>query len=323
MWAKKIINLLSIFKNAYERFKSNKPLRMASSTAYFAIFALPPILIILINLLGSFLTEEIVSGELFSELNESFGTEGTAQLQTIFYNLQQREGNWLFTLGGTVLLFFISTTLFLIVQGYIDELWDIKPRKSGIGTEFMLIFKQRLKSLGIILFSGILVLSSLVSDTLLYLLGAYLAKIIPQYDFDILHIASHLLSIVIQTIWFAVLFKYLPSMRIAWRAVFAGAIVTGIMFESGKVILAKLLVNSGVTSVYGAAGSFVLLLLFIFYSSMILFYGASFTKTFAEYTGTYMAPKAHAMQYEIKELFQNEAGSREHTRKPARNKRFS
>jgi membrane protein len=302
MWVKKIVQGLSVFKDAYERFKVNKPLRMGSSTAYFSIFALPPILIILINLLGTFFNEDIVSGELFKELNQSFGEAGTAQLQSIFYNLQKREGNWLYTVVGVVLLFIISTTLFLIVQGYIDELWDIKPKKSGLRAEFMLILKQRVKSLGIIIFSGVLVLSSLVSDSLLYVLGGYLSKTIPEYDFDILHITNHFLSILVETIWFAVVFKYLPSLRIGWRAVFAGAAVTGIMFEIGKMILGKLLINSGITSVYGAAGSFVLLLLFIFYSSMILFYGASFTKAFAQYSGTYMTPKSHATEYEIKEV---------------------
>jgi membrane protein len=302
MRAKKIIGYFSIFKDAYKRFNANKPLRMASSTAYFTIFALPPILIILINLLGAFLNEHIVSVEFFGELQESFGQESTAQLQTIFYNLEQRGGDWLFTLGGVVLLFFISTTLFMIVQGYIDELWDIKPRKSSKSRELALILRQRIKSLGIILFSGLLVLSSLVSDTLLFVLSGYLAKLIPRYNLDIIHIVSHILSIVVETIWFAVLFKYLPSMRIAWQAILAGAIVTGVMFELGKIILGKLLINSGVTSVYGAAGSFVLLLLFVFYSSMILFYGAAFTKTFALHTGKYMVPKPHAIQYEIREL---------------------
>lgn len=302
MWAKKIIRFLSIFKDAYERFMFSKPLRMASSTAYFTIFALPPILIILINLLGAFLNENMVSGEFFGELKESFGEEGTVLLQTIFNNLQQREGNLLFTIGGVVLLFFISTTLFMIVQGYIDELWDIKPKKSSKRKEFTLVLKQRLKSLGIIIFSGLLVLSSLVSDTLLYVLNGYLEKIIPRYNLDILHIVSHIVSILVETVWFAVLFRYLPSMRISWQAVFAGAAVTGIMFEFGKIIMGKLLVNSGVTSVYGAAGSFVLLLLFIFYSSMILFYGASFTNTFAQQTGKHMVLKPHAIKYEIKEL---------------------
>jgi membrane protein len=141
-----------------------------------------------------------------------------------------------------------------------------------------------------------------VSDTLLFVLSGYLAKLIPRYNLDIIHIVSHILSIVVETIWFAVLFKYLPSMRIAWQAILAGAIVTGVMFELGKIILGKLLINSGVTSVYGAAGSFVLLLLFVFYSSMILFYGAAFTKTFALHTGKYMVPKPHAIQYEIREL---------------------
>jgi membrane protein len=302
MWAKKIISYISIFKDAYARFKSNKPLRMASSTAYFTIFALPPILIILIHLLGVFLNEQIVSGELFRELKESFGEESTDLIQTIFYNLQQREGNWLFTLGGIILLFFISTTLFIIVQGYIDELWDIKPKTSSKREELTLLFKQRLKSLGMIIFSGLLVLSSLISDTLLYVLGNYLAKAVPKYDFDILHMLSHFISMAVETIWFVVLFKYLPSMRTSWKAVFAGAAVTGVMFELGKVIMGKLLVNSGLSSIYGAAGSFVILLLFIFYSSMILFYGASFTKAFAQHTGKYMAPKPHAIQYEIKEL---------------------
>jgi membrane protein len=280
----------------------NKPLRMASSTAFFSIFALPPILIILINLLGAIFNKEIVSGELFGELKENFGAEGTSQIETIFYNLQQREGNWLFTVAGIIFLFFVSTTLFLVVQSYIDELWDIKQKKSNKKTEIMLILNQRVKSLGIILFSGLLVLSSLVSDTLLYLLGGYLAKTIPTYDFDILHVVSHMISILIETIWFAVLFKYLPSMRTSWKAVFAGAVLTGVMFEFGKMILARLLINSGVTSVYGAAGAFVLLLLFVFYSSMILFFGASFTKTFALHTNIYMIPKPHAIKYEIKEI---------------------
>lgn len=297
-----IEKIAPVFKDSFARFRRSDPLRLASSVAFFTIFALPPILIILIHMLGFVFSAEIVSGEFFEELSEIFGKAAASQVQVIFFNIETRDGHWLYTLTGIIFLCFVSTTLFIVVQRSINELWDIKLKPVNKRTQLLLMFKNRLVALAIIFCAGLLVLSSLISDALLVVLARYLAALVPEFYLSLLHWGSHFITAGVAMIWFAIVFKYLPDAFTAWRVVWVGAALTAILFEIGKMILGRLLVNSGLTSVYGAAGSLIILLLFIFYSAMILFYGASFTKAYATFSGTRIIPNAYATEFQIKDI---------------------
>ncbi|QHT70118.1 YihY/virulence factor BrkB family protein [Rhodocytophaga rosea] len=294
--------IIPVFIDAFARFKRNDPLRLSSSVAFFTIFALPPILILLIHLLGFVFSEEIVSGEFFEELSEAFGKATARQLQVIFHNIEVKSGSYLFTAMGVLFLCFVSTTLFMIVQQSINELWDIQLKHTSRRSRLSRMIKNRLMALLIIICTGLLVLSSLIWDTSLVLMGKYLVKLIPEYYVSLVHGGNHLITALIAMIWFAIIFKYLPDADTPWRVIWLSAGLTALLFEIGKMILGKLLVNSGVTSVYGAAGSIVIMLLFIFYSSMILFYGASFAKSYSIFSGKPIIPKEYATEYEINEV---------------------
>lgn len=295
-----IRDIAGIFKNAIRIFQREDPLRLAASTAFFAVFAMPPILIILINVFGFIFSESIISGELFEDLKLVFGDAAAAQINLILENIQNTNRSVFFTILGVLFLAFIATNFLSVIQRSINDLWKIKPRSDK--SSFLINLRHRGESLVFILVTGMLVLASLVYDVFLGVLGNYLDKILPRFDNEIVHWASHAISIIVITVWFAILFKYLPDAKIAWKAVWVGSVVTGILFEFGKYVLGRLLVQGNITSLYGAAGSVVLLLLFIFYSAMILFYGASFTKAYADYANMPLQPKPYAVQYEVREI---------------------
>jgi membrane protein len=291
-----------IVKDSVKIFRSKDPLRMASSTAYFMVFAMPPVLIIMTNVFGIIFNEEIVSGALTTDLEALFGPDAAYQLMFILGNFQDITQNLLLTVAGGVFLTFTATTFLMVVQKSLNDIWNIKQR-TGIGRRSLLIqLKHRIIALAIILVTGALVLASLLYDTVIAFLGSRLDRLFPQLDDIFVHWASHTISVVVIALWFAMLFKYLPDVRVHWKAVIIGSLVTAVLFEVGKYLLGRLLVNGDITTFYGAAGSIVLLLLFIFYASMIFYFGACFTKAYARHMHLRVEPKRYAAEYEIREL---------------------
>lgn len=302
-------NTTRMAKEAARLFGRNDPLRMAASTAFFSMFALPPILFILIHLLGYLITAKVISNELFRELQQLFGTQTARQIGLVFTNFERAGDAIAFPVVGLVFVLFVSTTLFVVIRSSINDLWNIK-QKSGNSRKLLLIgLKSRAVSLGIILCAGILVLLATLSDVALLFLGKYLDELVPQFDRWLIYAANHLVSLLILTIWFAILFKYLPDVQIQWKAAWVGAGVTAVLLEIGKEILEKLLVNSGISSIYGAAGSIVLFLLFIFYYALILFYGASFTRVYIRHTHGTFKPRSYAASYQGRQVIEPEASN--------------
>lgn len=289
----------NLFKEAFKELHKHDPLLLSSSVAFFTLFSLPPILIIVINILGAVFKEKRISGEVFKTLNEVFGKHSTALIQGIIENVQKLGGNLLITVLGTVFLIFVGTTTFSIVHKALNQIWQVKQKPKS---NFIRVFKERIISLAVILFSGILFLASLLLDATVAFLKDYIEALIPDLSSIPLFAINQLFSLIIVTIWFAIIFKFLPNIKIPWKVVWIGASATGILFSIGKYVLGILLINGNISTIYGAAGSMILLLLFLFYSSLILFYGASFTKVFA-ITGNYLVePRNYAVFYEINEV---------------------
>jgi membrane protein len=298
-----------LMKDAFKEFRRNDPLRFGASTAFFTTFALPPILVILTNLLGILYNAEFISQKLMLKLQDLFGSRGATQLYEVLQNIQRIPTHWSYALLGMLFLIFVSTTLFIVVQKSLNELWHIQPKNKG--RKLKKLFKNRAISLAIIIVSGILFMISLLADSAVAYIGSSLENYLPTATVWLIRIANQLASFGFVTVWFAFTFKFLPDARIRWRPVWVGAAVTAGLFTIGKFILNHLLINSNLGPIYGPSASILLIMLFVFYSSMILFYGASFTRTYANYASFHIRPKSFARLYQLRhEKEMRKAGNR-------------
>lgn len=293
---KKRLTVSQLIAQAFSNLKKNAPIEMAAATAFFSFFALPPIVIILSQLFGGLLSlqDQQVSWQLFHKLAHLFGHQSARELRNISENIQQRQSGSLLTLVSVFLLLLASTTLFSIIKSALNQLWQVKPAADRKVASALL---DRLVAIGIIVFSGVLVAASLTIQRLLW----YAFPEAAQYNW-LRILGHHSLSVLLLTIWFAVVFKFLPDIRIRWRGVWMGALVTAVLIEIGEKILDLLLINEQVSSMYGASGSIILVLLFVFYSSLIFYYGASFTRHYAEWIHQAARPAEDAVAYEVKDV---------------------
>jgi membrane protein len=291
--------LIPVFRRALILLQVQDPIRLGAATAFFTIFALPPILILLIRLFSIVFNQAIVSGSVFKHLSQLVGKNSAMQVQDILINFQRLESNWLITVFLMVFLLFVSTTLFVVVQHSINQVWSIKNRK---GYDYRKVLLDRVISVAIILTSGILFMATVLFDSLLSLINGLLKDYHHEIDIFWIQAVSTLISTALVTLWLAILFRYLPHARIAWPAIWRGAAVSAILFTIGQVLMGHLLINSNLGSLYGAAASIVLLLLFVFYSSFALYYGAAFVKAYAEGNGYPVKPHSYAVRYRITEL---------------------
>jgi membrane protein len=293
------IRFASLLIKAFRGLKNNDPLRMAAATAFFATFALAPILIIIIQILGLLFNPESMSDHLFFHLSEIIGTDSVTQIRQTLQGFRQLASNWYITAGGFLFLIFVSTTLFAVIRDSLNQLWSIRTyTKGALNTRLI----NRLKSVAVILLAGVLFLGVLLGEALLALLKDYFNELWPGSETFLFVILNQCISIMIVTAWFAVVFKYLSDANLKWHTTIAGALFTGILFTAGKLILGWILALSNIQTIYGASGSFVLLLLFVFYCSFILYYGAMFTRIWAEYQKTEIEPRKNAYKYVLSEV---------------------
>ncbi|WP_317166339.1 YihY/virulence factor BrkB family protein [Spirosoma agri] len=287
-----------LLKQAFTNLKANDPVRMAGATAFFSFFALPPIVIILSNVLSRLYNDRYqrVSGQFFDELADLFGPKSANQLEDISHRLQQPKADLSLTLLGFVLLLLSSTTLFAILKNSLNQLWNIKHKE---GRNLLSTLTDKLIALIIIVVSGFLFSLSLLLEQFLARAGTEFSLSSLTYYHNVVSVGNFLTSVIIRMIWFAILFKFLPDVRIPWRAVWLGALFTSSLFKIGEAILNRLLVHSQLGMLYGTAGAVILLLLFVFYASLIFYYGAAFTRQYTEWTHLAAEPTSRAVAYTI------------------------
>jgi membrane protein len=289
---------LSLLKKSFEELSKNDPLRMAGATAFFTTFALPPIMIILIQALGLIFDPDQVSRQLFSNLAHIIGKEGVNQILNTLKAFSRLAENFWITIGGFIFLLFVATTLFKVIKGSLNQLWKIR----SIGKRsFYQIIISRFNAIVVIIFAGVLFSIGLFIEAVQAFLGHYIFTISPVFALYFNHFINYILSIGIVTLWFAILFRYLPDARSEWRTVLAGGFVTSILFNTGKFMLRFLLSYNNLNTIFGASASIVLLLLFVFYSSLILYFGAAFTRVWSFYKDRPIKPLPHAMHYRLVE----------------------
>ena len=293
-----LFSIAQLLRDAFRELLKNDPLRMAGATAFFTTFALPPILVIFIQIFKLVLEPRMIRKELFKSLSEIVGNETVRQLAGVLNAFRKLAQNWYITIAGFIFLIFVATTLFNVIKRSLNQLWKIKPQKSkgilgGLRTRFYSVL--------VIVIAGLLFVIGISTEALQALIGKYIFEISPLLYAYFNSIANYIGSIIIVTIWFAMVFRYLPDGRPQWKIAFAGAFLTSLLFLVGKIILHWLLTYSNINTVYGTSASIVLLLLFVFYSSLILYYGAAFTKVWGEYKDHPIRPLPHATHYRLVE----------------------
>jgi membrane protein len=278
---------------------SNDPLRLAGATAFFATFALPFILIILVQVLSLIFNRREISRELFVRMSAILGRPGMEQLVITIRGFRGLVNDWLDILAGSLFMIFVATTLFRVIKNSMNQLWMIRLRAEK---KFRISMVGRLRSLILILFTGVLFVSGGLLESLQLLFGKNINELLPGTGIILTGFLSFLISVMITTIWFAVLLHFIPDGRPHWKVSVSGALLTSLLFALGKFVLKILLVDSNIDQVFGASGSFVLVLLFVFYSSIILYYGAAFTKVWGEYLNLPIQLAPHAAFYTLEDV---------------------
>lgn len=294
--------LIILFKDSFTLFKANDPLILAGATAFFANFALPPILIILIRLFGVFTDKKTFVSDLFTRLSTLLDESSITQVQETLKNIRGADQPWYITAISFVFFIFVATTLFTVIKTSLDQIWNINIDKSR---GFLFRLKLRGISFIIILLAGILFFIGLITDSIQAIIGSYIKDAPHSIGLISMSILNQLIFIAIVTVWFTVLFRFLTNGRPKWRAAFKGGLLTGILFTGGKFILRFLLPLSNIQNIYGASGSIVLIMLFVFYSSFIFYFGGCFVKVYSSYKKLPIRPIHGTYAYELKALIKD------------------
>jgi membrane protein len=294
---KRLLNSIAVIGKAWHQLAINDPLRMAGATAFFTTFALPPVLMIIVRIFGLFIDKRVIGKRILDDLGKVIGTEGRMQVLHVIRSVLRYQLNWVATIAIFIFLLFVATTLFKVIRSSINQIWGVHVVANR---SFMLALRSRLKSLCIILFTGVLFLPVMAVDVVSGYLSPYLQAISGHLDDYVHSWLSHIVSFVVVTAWFFTVFRFLPDARMKASITLTGAIVTGILFSIGKYIL-RWLLSGDIKGLYGASGATVLILLFVFYSSLILYFGASFTKTWMLWRGEQLQPVEHASTYHLAE----------------------
>jgi membrane protein len=281
-----------IFKNAFKGFSDDKVLKLSGSLAYTMVFAMGPLILILITASSFFFGREAIEGKIYGQLEGFLGHDTALQLQDIIKHAAISGKGTLATVIGFVFLFIGATGIFSEIQDSINMIWGVKPKpKKG----WLAFLKNRFLSFSVIIGLGFLLLVSLAVSAVVEAFGNHLKTLLPNVSTILLYIVNLLISIGISGFIFAIIFKVLPDAQIKWKDVWVGALATTILFLLGKFAISFYISKSNIGSTYGTAGSLVVLLLWIYYSSVILYFGAEFTMSYAMEYGDPIKPAAYAV----------------------------
>ncbi len=275
-----VVNIGTLFKIAFKKWWKREPFKESAIIAYYAIFSLPGLLVVVITIAGYFLGGDAVSGKLHSEVARAMGNDTADQVQSmVLLASKSKESVWA-TIIGIVIILFGATGVFAQLQTSLNTIWEVKASttKSGIWS----FLKTRIFSFGLIISIAFLLLVSLVLSSLLSALGSWVSQHWSEYLLIIFQILNVIFSLAAIAVLFALMFKFLPDAKIKWRTVWVGAFVTSLLFVLGKSALGLYFGKADPASGYGAAGSIILILLWTSYSSMIVFFGAEFTKAYSD-----------------------------------------
>jgi membrane protein len=273
------IVIYRLFRQALWAWWEDNALRLGASLAYYTLFAIAPVLLVAIAIAGFVFGPEAVRGEIVGQMQGLVGRDGAEAVQALLEGASRRQSGVLATIVGSVTFIFAATGAFLELQTVLDTIWRVKPRPE---LNLQAFVTDRLRSFGLVIAIGFLLLVSLAVSAALAAAGTWLGRRAVGLPV-IWNVLNTIVSLGVITTLFAMLYKFLPDVRLAWRDVLTGAFVTALLFTVGKQVIGYYLGQSAVSSSYGAAGSVIVLLLWVYYSSQVVLLGAEFTRLYAEW----------------------------------------
>lgn len=286
----KIIYLL---KETASEFLEDNVMKLSAALSYYTIFSLPPLLIIIISLSGIFFGEDAVRGELFGQINGLVGNDAALQIQEAIKNVKLSGSTTFATVLSILILIMGASGVFAEIQNSINFIWGIKPKpKKGL-VKFL---KNRLMSFSMIGAVGFLLMVGLIINSVMDLLSSRLLSYFPTDFVYVFYVLNYLVVFIIIIILFTVIFRTLPDGNVVLKDCIIGASFTSVLFLIGKFAIGFYLGSSTIASVYGAAGSVILILVWVYYSAIILYFGAEFTKVYAITHGKNIVPNAYSVK---------------------------
>ncbi len=285
-------SIWAVIKATFSGFSDHKVTKLGGSLAYSTVFAMGPLLVVIISLCGIFLGRDAVTGKIYNTLSSFLGQDTAAQLQDIIRKAAVNGKSTIAVVIGSIVLLVGATSIFSEIQDSINDIWGLKPKpKRG----WLLMLQNRFLSFSMIIGLGFLLLVSLSVTTFIDAFSARLQAHFAGVAVLFFYILNQALTLFIITVIFAVIFKVLPDAVIRFRDVIAGAVVTALLFMLGKFAISVYISKMHVGSYYGAAGSLIIILLWIYYSSLILYLGAEFTKAYAVQFGAQIHPNEYTV----------------------------
>jgi membrane protein len=277
-------------KDAAQEWVKDKVPRLGAALAFYTVLSLAPLLIIVIAIVGLVFGEQAAQGQLVAQIHDLVGKDGATAIEVMVANARKPTAGIISSVLSVTMLLLGATGVFSELQDSLNTIWEVEP-KPGRGVWG--VVRNRFLTFALVLAIGFLLLVSLVLSAALQMLGDFVSGLLSDYV-SFLQATNFLLSLVVFTLLFATIFKLLPDVRIGWKDVWLGAAVTAVLFVLGKSLIGLYLGRSSIGSTYGAAGSLVVLLVWVYYSAQILYFGAEFTKVYAARFGTRIQPARDA-----------------------------
>ena len=285
----------SILKKTFNGFIEDRALKLSAALSYYTIFSLAPLLLLMISLAGMFFGRDAIQGHVFGEINGLIGNEAAAQIQDIIKNMELSGKTTLAVVIGAVTLIIGATSVFGEIQDSINIIWKVKAKpKRG----WVKLLKDRLLSSSLIVGLGFLLIVSLMVNGALVALNDLIKRFFPEITVLLFHAINIIISFGVITILFGVIFKVLPDAKIAWKDVRMGAFFTACLFMLGRFLIGIYIETTSAGSAYGAAGSLIVILVWVYYTAAILYFGAEFTRVYAEHIGARIEPAEYAVYVE-------------------------
>lgn len=282
----------TIIKTTFGKFSDDKGLKLSAALAYYTIFSITPLLVIIIGVGSIFYGKEAIQGEIFQQISSTVGTTGAAQIQDMLQKTSTQYNNIWATIIGIITLLLGASGIFGEIQESINLIWKLKP-KANKG--FLKLVINRLLSFSMIVVLGFVLLVSLVLNALLAAFLEKLKQFFPESVVKYFFIIDYAVMFMVIVILFAAIFKVLPDAKIKWKEVFTGAIATSVLFFVGKYLIGFYLSHFGNVSAYGSAGSVLIILLWVYYTAIILYLGAEFTHQHIRFNGRSIEPLQYAV----------------------------
>ncbi len=283
-----------LLKEAFQEWNQDDASRLAAALAFYTIFSLAPLLILVIAIASLIFDQGTVQDEILQQIESLIGSSGADALSTVLDNANRpgESSGWVASVVGIVLLLVGATGVLVQLQTSLNIIWNVKVRPDmGV----MGFVRKRMLSLGMIVGIGFLLLVSLVVSSVVAGFSGYLQGLMPGLD-AMTQLLDFVIAFGMTTLMFALIYRFLPDVRIAWGDIWFGAAVTALLFSLGKFGIGLYLGNSGIGSAYGAAGSVIVLLVWIFYSAQIVFFGAEVTQVYARRFGSQIEPNKYAVK---------------------------